>query len=821
VTFPQFTFPFSLAAIQSPDEAIYEWTRWATLVDAGGMTLLLGAAGLLLLLVLVWGIYRREARTVSLGKAMLLATLRTVAIVGALLFFLGLEKRSSHEETVPSRVVVLADTSLSMSLPNASSAGGEGATRATSLSALAAESPLLERLAASHEVDLVAFGEASRPIAHLPLRGGAADSQQAEGATTAPPFDRARIAAELAPAGRETHWGDALAETLERYRGLPLSAIIVLTDGGQNMGLDPLVVTEAATKAGVRVHTVGFGPETAPPNLALRELIAPERAFPGDMLTLQGLVQAEGLEGREIEAQLLRRPLEPADSPWLLVDSQTAMAAPAGELATLRFDTVPEEPGRFEYELRLSPYREESTEADNQQRVEVVVVERKTKVLLFAGGPARDYQFLRNQLRRDKSFTVDVFLQTATEGASQDADTILTEFPATPEVMASYDALVAFDPDWSVLSGEQAQLLDQWVARGAGGMVVVPDNYYTPRWGNNPVMQVIRGLYPVRFADRLTMSSQETRPRAEALELQLTREGEESKFLWLADSLPASRQQWDKFQGVFGAMPSMSPKAGATVLAVVKEPSSPNESGLPYIAEHYYGAGQVLALGSAETWRLRGVDPNHFDRFWTQLLRHVSQGRLLQGSPRGKLLVPQDRYDVGATVAVRAMVSDLQFQPATVARLPLVVERPDGGTDTFEMALDPQRPGSYAAELRVVLPGNYQLNLTLPDSDEQISRKIRVSVPQLEIGQATRNQKLLEGVATATQGYYYPTAELALNGSDSLPSVVEASPSEARTYRVRGQIDEQFARRQAGVLLGVIAGALCLEWMIRRLSHLA
>ena len=37
-----------------------------------------------------------------------------------------------------------------------------------------------------------------------------------------------------------------------------------------------------------------------------------------------------------------------------------------------------------------------------------------------------------------------------------------------------------------------------------------------------------------------------------------------------------------------------------------------------------------------------------------------------------------------------------------------------------------------------------------------------------------------------------------------------APPSQARTYVVRGQIDEDFASRQAGVLLGVIAGALWL-----------
>ena len=46
-------------------------------------------------------------------------------------------------------------------------------------------------------------------------------------------------------------------------------------------------------------------------------------------------------------------------------------------------------------------------------RVAVEVIDRKTRVLLFASGPMRDCQFLRNQLHRDKTMVVDVLLQTA------------------------------------------------------------------------------------------------------------------------------------------------------------------------------------------------------------------------------------------------------------------------------------------------------------------------------------------------------------------------------------------------------------------------
>ena len=74
----------------------------------------------------------------------------------------------------------------------------------------------------------------------------------------------------------------------------------------------------------------------------------------------------------------------------------------------------------------------------------------------------------------------------------------------------------------------------------------------------------------------------------------------------------------------------------------------------PYFVEQFYGSGRVFYMGSGEMWRLRRLDPAYFDQFYTKLIRHVSQGRLLRGSSRGVLLPGQDRYLLGNTVEVRA-----------------------------------------------------------------------------------------------------------------------------------------------------------------------
>lgn len=806
------------------DEVLYEYTRIEALRDAG-WTIAALVAGLLVLLLYVWLVYRREARTISLGKAVLLASLRTIAVAGVVMFFLGLQRRSSSELVEPSRVVVLVDTSLSMNLPAEDS--GQP-TRAEQTLALFTESPLVEELTAEHDVELIAVDESARPVRYLPGRRTADDeaTESAESeALNNGSIDAEMLAEKLAAEGHETRLGDAIAETLERYRGLPLAGIVLLTDGGQNAGLELPAAGDAAASAAVRVHSIGFGPLVAPANVAVRELIAPERAYPGDKITLQAVVHAQGLAARQIELQLFRHPIDLARpdgeaGDWETVATQEAILLNDDHLQTVRFETQPEEAGTYTYEIRVAPVPGESQTDDNTAAAEVAIVERKTKVLLMAGGPARDYRFLRNQLRRDDSFVVDVWLESGAAGISQDANKILTGFPTSPEQLAEYDAIVAFDPNWALLDVDQIRWLEQWVARQAGGLVVVPGRVNVPRWGIESRMTTIRGLYPVRLPDRLLELRSDEVSSDKPQPLIFTREGQEAEFLWLADDREESEAAWRQFAGVYGSLDHLGPKPGATLYAHLLS-GNEAEQGPVYFASQYYGAGQVFYMGSSEVWRLRALDTDYGERLWTSLLRHVSQGRLLQGSPRGKLLVAQDRYEVGATVAVRAVMSDVQMEPLVAGNLPLTIEVPGGAVEKLELVAETERAGNFSGEFRVVTPGSYRLVLPVPDSEDQLTKTVRVMVPQLEVSQTVRDETALRAIAAQTGGHYYASPESAVAGDESLPPLAAATPSQARTKRIVGAIDDQFARQQSFMLLAVIAGALCLEWIVRRLNYLA
>ncbi|WP_442485562.1 hypothetical protein [Aeoliella sp. SH292] len=818
-----------LAAAEVASASVYEFARVKSLGDEWWVLPALGL-GLLALLAYVWWMYRRESRTISPTKAIVLGLLRTIAIAGLVMFFLDFEKRSSTDLVEPSRVVILADTSLSMNLPDAEPTSSDRATRGEKLQALIKDSPLIENLNRDHDVDIVAMGDTTRPLAYLPRKDETATEPavepEAEGTGD---FSLPQLAEAMTPVGHETRIGDAIAASLERYQGLPLAGVVLLTDGGQNRGLELQAAAEAAIGAKVKVHSIGFGPTTTPANIVVRELIAPERAYPGDKLTVQVIVHVQHLAGQQFELQLSRRPAgdpnaTPAAADWEVIDTRTLSIASDDALETVRIESDPPAPGEYVYEIRALPAPRETMIDDNAQQAEIAVIDRETRVLLFAGGPTRDYHFLRNQLKRDKGFVVDVLLASAGPGISQDANEILTEFPTTAEQLSKYDAIVAFDPDWSTLSAEQVRWLDQWVSRQAGGLIVIPGRVNTPRWGIDARMRTIRGLYPVRMPEQLLDLRSEESGDDVARPLRFTREGQEAEFLWLADNAAENAAEWEEFEGMFSALEHNGPKPGATVYAFLgdaAEAGAEAEAGTEYIVGHYYGAGQVLFIGSGELWRLRKLDPSFYDRLWTSLLRHTSQARLLQGSPRGKLLLAQDRYELGATVPVRAMLSDLQLEPLVAENVTLDIEMPGGRIDRLSLPADEARPGNFASEFRVVLPGTYRLTLAIPDSTDELSRTIRVTTPQLEVGQTTRNAEALEQLARATGGTYYPTPPLAIDGSETVESLAAATPSQSRSKRVIGAIDKTFARDQSFWLLALVAGALSLEWIIRRLSYLA
>jgi hypothetical protein len=787
-------------------------------------------AALAIVAVVVW-LSRRDTAELSRPLRAGLALLRLAAVAAVLAAMLDIERISEHEITLPSRVAVIVDSSASMGITD--EVAGASKSRSELGVDLLDDGGLLATIRQRHDVSLWRFEADAEPIAIL-TKVGSDDLDRAPREPVAPATgdlqDDWREA--VAPIGVETRLGEALARVLDREPSDSLSGVVVVTDGGNNAGIDPVAMAARLAAAGVILEPIGIGSETLPANVRVADLLVPPRVFPGDGFAVTAYLQAQGLEGQRVRVELRELPTSDATpsgtgqptSGGRLVDTLEAILTADGELAVLRFD-VPglRSPGSRTLVVRVVPPPEDRSPTDDTAAAVIEVVDRVTNVLVMSGGPGREYQFLRNVLHRDASFEVDVLLGTATPGVSQDARRILDLFPPSDEIIATYDAIVAIDFDWRSLEPAAIPRLERWVARQSGGLFLVAGGIHMDAWLGDPGGSALRGLFPVelRRPGQLPGSG---RGEEEPMPLEFTRDGLDSEFLWLAATRDASQVIWSEFPGVYSCHPATEAKPGATVYARVAKPgATAGEPRQIYLAGQFYGAGSVLYAGSGELWRLRSVADGAYERLVAQLVRHVSQGRLSQGAHRAKLLVDRDRYPMGATVQVRLVVADDTMPAATTGRPPACrAVGPDGQARMVPLVAERDRPGTLIGSFVATREGSWRVEMdpTPGLGDERLVRRLQVQLPDRELARPRLDRSLLENLATATGGVARFPAPGGWKASDSR-ALVERLPDRSRREYETGVADMEFKRQLNTALLAIGCTCLCLEWILRRLAKLA
>lgn len=926
----------TLLAVDTGAKVFHQLSRVQAMTMWWHWLLLLLTCGAITLFV-VW-LYLRDTVELPRGRALMLMALRLAAFAGVLFFFLDLEKRTERQMVKNSRAIILVDTSLSMGIQDADSAGGR--RRIDLAIDEMARGDLLAQLRLRHDVVVYRFDQDEMPaevgsFPKIETVGDASDgatsaatqyeSSAAQARTTAvvaaivcglsllalliylvsntagvegstswlapvgvvgliaavvilgvaqlrfPDIDLAttlwlkplQAPSEtetasgsssgtdnqattadvdwdevLAPRGAETRLGDALRYLVNRERNGSIAGIVTITDGGNNAGVDYEQSVITASNAGIPIFTIGLGSDRRPKNVRVADLEAPQRVYPGDSFTITGYIQAFGLAGRTVKVELVSAPAEnntetkPENAEETFEEERGVKLGDDGELALVRFEVSPTVVGTRRYTVRVVPPSEDQEPKDDFRSAKVQIMDRKNRVLLFAGGPTREFRFLRNLLFRDKDTTVDVLLQTAKPGVSQEGDQVLYEFPELAEELFEYDCIVAFDPDWLALNVAQTDMLKRWVAEKAGGLIVVAGPVNTPRWASrlsgDERIETLKLLYPVVFYSRGSATLSLGRFASEqAWPLRFTRDGLDAEYLWLEDDQILSEQAWSGFEGVYGYYAVKDPKAGARVLANFSDPNTAIDGDLPiYMASHFFGAGRVFFQASGEMWRIRAVNDAYFERYYTKLIRWASQGRLLRDSSRGVLLVDKDRCSLGDHVSVQAILTDAQFEPLGVPSVTASLRHPDGRRTPLILRRveNAARDGLYAAQFVAKMEGDYAVELQPPHGGESelLTREVRSRIPALETERPERNDPLLKYVAEQTGGAYYVGLAAAMNrgGAGSAPLANLIEPQDQVTF-LAGSPDREFERQLMGWLMGVICGVLCLEWLIRRLSKLA
>lgn len=766
-----------------------------------------------LLAICIWA-YRRDTRELSPFWKIWLAGLRMAVWIGLFLIFLDPQERTETEVTRPSRVALLIDTSASMGFPeeaqSASPPSANALTRADAVTALLAKTSLLDELRRTHDVEIHTFDHHPQTRTHLPQLPKTPEKSEKQ-----TPLDWKMW---LSPQGLETRLGESTVQLIRDIDGETLSGIVVISDGANNAGVEISSAHEAALASNLRVITVGVGSTAKPVNLQVQNVQAPTHAHLHDHFSITAFLSAQGLAGKQVQVELLGKD-ENSAAPPVVLQQKTADILEQGVPVAVNFDFLPETAGRRMFNIRVRPPAgvQEFTTADNEKPLPPIeIVERKTKVLMVAGGPMRDYQFVRNLLHRDRSIELNVWLQSGDPLISQESNKVLQEIPKTREELFQYDVIIAFDPNWAKIPPATQQLISEWLYQQAGGMILVAGQVYTPTLASpRDDLKTVLAWYPVKLPglyDADLVGSDFAQPWP----VEFTREGQESDFLKLVDPKgTTSIDVWKQFAGIFRCFPSEGAKPGASVFAFHSDPRSRTEKGKPILlATQFFGAGRVLYLGSSEIWRLRALEENFYDRFWVNVLREVGQGRLLRGTNRGLLLLEKSTYPLGSSIPVRARLLDPQYRPVVADKQSLEITDPRGRLiqPPMELLKNPLQPGEYQGVFSASLPGRYRLKMAVPQAVEEVIGYLQVQLPDFEYLHPEQDVAALKQLATTENGGQYLTIKEAVA---KLPSLL---PDRSQT---KTQFDIPRPLWDRMWVMFLLVGLLSVEWLSRKLLKLS
>jgi len=591
--------------------------------------------------------------------------------------------------------------------------------------------------------------------------------------------------------------GDAVREVLNRKRGQPLAGVVLVTDGVNNSGTQPREAATLAAQEQVSLFTYGVG-ITSPRDIILQNLFAPDVTFVKDEVPVTVRVRGQGLNGETAELQLM------LDGKPVATNTVT-FSGDGEQVVPVRF--TPQTLGEFELTASIEARSDETVKDNNSRTQRLKVIDAKIKVLLVDQSPRWEFRYLQAMLLRDRRVELKCFLADGDKGISRTPDTpYLPEFPTRRDELFKYDLVILGDIDPKVLSAQNQENLNKLVSDFGGALLVVAGKRFMPSaYRRSPLDK----LLPVEF-DPPTLESNADPVADKPVKLQLTAAGRASAMLRISDKEEENAKLWAQLPPVYWVAKVSRPKPAAEVLLVDPDPAKESRFGkMPVIAVQQYGLGQVMFVGTDNTWRWRkNAGDFYYTAIWGQIAQRVSIQRLLGVSKKTQLNTDRQNYLTGDRVTVYArLYTGVGFDPVQEPSVKGFFGLKSGSGPRPEVILRPipEQPAMYRGEFIAPAAGAYNFWV---ESDPQTLLDFSVTEPRFEFGETAMNESLLKDLASVTGGQYFREEDLY-----KLPDTISA-----KTERVQSPMEVELWASPLYFLF--MLAVVTAEWVLRKLSHL-
>lgn len=594
--------------------------------------------------------------------------------------------------------------------------------------------------------------------------------------------------------GPSTAIGGAIAACLTLPTDVehPLGAVILISDGAENLEGDASSVSSAKGLAGAEValYTVGVGsaaPMGDTRTIVGRALTAPDRASAGTKIPVSADFECLGFADEPVEVELLWEG-EP-------VDKRTIVPKKIAETARVAFEIEARPAGFRAVEVRARP-KGGATSANTASLSKFVqVIDDALQVLLVESRPRSESAFISRALAGEPRVRLTrMYLARPPEGDWSNP------LPAVRESWREYQVVLFGEVTRSEATDRRLEALAEAVEKDGVGLGIL-GGLATPS---------ARSLLTGPLADVIPMRRPDKGDKPGSGRIMPTVIGTAHPVCSVEGATGAS---WEKTAFVPTGATLGHAKPAAQVLLT-------DEDKRPVLVVQSAGQGRTAAMAIDATWRWamqsdEGAELHR--RFWRQL------ALWLAGKPiRVHVSSDRPRYDLaqvrtgGRGIRVDAHVFDGAASPtASTNTVSVVLVDPDGKETPVVMQPDEGRwvgrtfagrAGSYTLQLKVVQAGKIVGEAESRFLVEDIDRELR---------EPLANPEFLRSLAAETVsvgGRFVELGEL----SGVLDALSKDVTRQVRTHRRHFDLTIE----HGPLCLTLVIALLTLEWVIRKRAGL-
>jgi uncharacterized membrane protein len=593
-----------------------------------------------------------------------------------------------------------------------------------------------------------------------------------------------------------TRLASALEGARQELAGIPLSGLVLVSDGADNA---PGKLTETLLSLNARkvpVYTLGVGQSRFAKDIEVSRVEAPHSVLKGAAVVMSIDIAQRGFGGNTVKVT--------AEDSGRVVGMETVTLPKDGEATTVRVRVPTSSVGARVFTVRVAAQDGEMVKENNARSVMVMVRDRREKILYIEGELRPEFAFLRRALDQDENLQLVTLIRTAKDRFMRqgidDSLELVDGFPVKREELFQYRAIVLGSIEASYFTVDQLRLISDFVSERGGGLLMLGGrkSFAEGGYARTPIADVL----PVELPKGLVEA-----PAFREVKVGLTSAGAIYPVTQIGASETASVTRWKKMPVVTSVNRILGAKPGAGTFLVGTAPKGGKKQEV-VLAYHRYGLGSVFAFPVQDSWQWRmhasvPLEDETYKSFWRQVLRS-----LVNDVPN-RVMVSTSGDQVGANEPLRinADVADKSYLKVNGAKVSATVLAPSGSIVELPLEWTGVRDGEYYAMYTPKEEGVHNVRVTAHTGADMVLSDpafVQVGTPAAEYFGAEQRTALLRRVAEETGGRYYTPASAV-----SIAKDLVYSPS-------GNNAPERLDLWDMPIFFIILLALVAVEWIYRR-----